>query len=287
MAYNTGSDPTLAQQITAGFNPAMFSKGAIMHTKSALVCANAVNQNWRSQLKYGHTLTIPVFSEATTSEVTPGTRVAGQNLAGTPATITIDQWRQAPVEISDMADIENLADYMAGAQESCGFAISKYIDTTINTLFSTLSSSSPYGNDGQTMTEDIIIAIREGLRAADVPDPEKWAVIGDASMEADMYNIEKFSNSLYGAAGVAQTGMIGKVYGMKVLITQNLTDATSGSYGCILHPDAIGLVMQENPRSQLTRINDEFMTHITVDAIWGVAEIRDAFGKSFYTRSTG
>lgn len=285
MAYNSGSDPTLAEMITAGFNPELFSKETIMHTKANLVSKTAVNTSWRKNLKYGYKLTIPVFSEASTNEVTPGSRTSAQDLAGTPATVTIDQWREATAEISDMSDIENLADYMSGAQDSCGYALSKYCDNQTAALFSSLSGSSIYGSDGQTMTDDIIIAIRESLRKNDVPQPEKWSMIGDPSTEADMYKIDKFVNKNYGTDGAVITGKIGELYGMKILITTNLEDATTGSYGVVLHPDAIGLIIQENPRSQLARLNDEFLTKIVVDMIFGVSEIRDTFGKAFYTRS--
>ena len=285
MAYNTGTDPTLAELITAGFNPAMFSKDTIMHVMSNLVADKVVTTKWKKQLTKGYTVTIPVFSEVSSSEVTPGTEPTPQDAAGTPATITIDKWREATVEISDMSEIEDLADYMSGAAESCAYAISKYIDTTVGALYSTLSSSSAYGSDGQPLIDDIIIAIREGLREADVPNPEMWNMVTDPSGEADIYQIDKFVRSDYGGQAASATGNIGRIYGMKTWISNNLTAATTGNYGVILHPDAIGLVIQQNPRVQVIPKPWEFVTKLQVDVIFGAAEIRDTFGKAFYTRS--
>ncbi len=53
MAYNTGTDPTLAELITADFIPTKFSKDVIMHTQSALVIADSVNSEYRKDLPYG------------------------------------------------------------------------------------------------------------------------------------------------------------------------------------------------------------------------------------------
>lgn len=285
MAYNSGTTPTLAELITGGFNPALFSKDTIMHTKSQLVAVMSCNNVWSKNLKKGYQVTIPVFSEGSTTEVTPGTEAAAQNLVGTAETLTVDHWEYAAAEISDMSEIENLADYMGKAAESCGYQVAKAMDTDVCDLFSGLNSSTVYGNDGQTMTDDIIVAIRESLRSGDVPDPGRWSMIGDPSTEADMYKIDKFVRNDYGANAVTVTGQIGRIYGMTVKITNNLTAATTGSYGVIMHPDAIGVVAQLNPRARTIPQPEKFRTLVVVDAIWGEDEIRDAFGYSFYTRA--
>ena len=51
MAYNGGSDPTLAELITRSFVPEVFSKDFLMHTKSNLVCVNAFNTSYKNDLR--------------------------------------------------------------------------------------------------------------------------------------------------------------------------------------------------------------------------------------------
>lgn len=284
MPYNTGTDPTLAELITAGFIPTKFSKDVIMHTKSNLVIGDSVNKDYRDDLVFGYTVTIPVFSEVSDAEVTPGTELTPGDSAGTPATITVDQWRGVAHEISEMAKIQSLADYMSNVAESQSYTLAKRIDTTLGARFSALSGSSVYGADGQTMTDEIILAIIEGLDEADVPEPR--VMIGDPSMRVDMLLIDKFVRNDYVRNPVVPTGKIGDIYNMEVKITNNLTAATTGNYGVIMHRDALALVVQSNPDSKVIPMPWKHIIKIQAKVIFGTAEIRDTFGKSFYTRKS-
>ncbi len=283
MAYNTGSDPTLAELITSKFVPEVFSKEALMHTMSRLVCVNAFNTSWRNQLVKGYKVNIPVFSEGSATEVTPGTEPTAQDLRGSAVAITVDQWYEASAEISDLIEIEQQADYMSGAAKSCGYQIQKKIDTTTNALFSTLSSSSVHGADGQTFTDKIFRALVQTLDESDVPDDDR-SLIGDASTKADLLDIPKFISVDYVKTPAVPAGMVGQLYGCSCYFTNNLTAATTGSYGVYAHKDAIGIVLQKTPRSRIWDMGYKFITKIIVDAAWGVGEIRDTFGKAFYTR---
>ena len=285
MAYNTGTDPTLAELITAKFIPEMFSKDVIMHTKSNLVVASRVNTKYRDNLATGYKVSIPVMAEGTDAEVTPGTAPTPSDLLGTPVSITIDQWRVAAAEISDMAAIEDPVDYLNEAAQSCSYRIAKRVDTKLGSLFSTLQASSVYGTDGQTLSDDIILAIMETLDEADVPEDNR-SIILDPSSKSDLLLVDKFVRNDYVREPVIPTGRFGNIYNMEVFITNNLTAATTGNYGAMLHKDAIALVIQRNPRSQIVPIKQEFRTLLMVDVIYGVGVLRDSFGQAFYTRKS-
>ena len=285
MAYNTGTDPTLAELITAKFIPEKYSKDVIMHTQSALVIAESVNHEYQPDLTYGSVVNIASFSEGSDTEVTPGTEPTPVDSAGTPASLTVNKWRQVTHEISKMSKIQSYADYFDKAAQSQAYVLAKRVDTELGALFSTLAGSSVYGSDGQTMTDDIILAIIETLDEADVPADNRF-IIGDPSMRVDMLKIDKFVRTDYVRDGVVASGQIGMIYNMPVKITNNLTAATTGNYGAILHRDALGVVIQSNPTSQIIPMPWKFITRITTDVIFGVAELRDTFGKAFYTRKS-
>jgi len=284
MPYNDGSDPTLAELITSKFVPEIFSKDVIMHTMSNLVCAPSFNTTYTNKLKMGYKISIPVFTEATATEVTPGTEPTAQDLRGTAATVTVDNWYESSAEISDLIEIEQEADWLAGAAKSCAYAIAKKIDTSIGVLFSTLGGSTVYGSDGQTFTDDIFRALVQTLDEADVPDSER-VLIGDPSMKSDLLAIDKFITVDYVKTPIVPTGMFGTLYNSQVKITNNLTATTTGNYGVYAHKDAIGIAIQKTPRSRIWDLGYKFITKVICDAAWGADEIRDTFGKSFYTRS--
>jgi hypothetical protein len=266
--------------------PEIFSKLVIDHVQSSLVVADSVNTVYEKELTKGSVVNIPVMSEISTSEVTPGTVASASSTVGTAESITVDKWRYAAIEVSDMAKLENDPDYIDKSRKSLGYAISKYVDTTLGALFSTLSSSSVYGSDGQEMTDDILLAIIQALDEADVPDDGNRCIIGDPSTWVDLLKIDKFVKSDYGAGKVVSTGQMGSIYNMPFKKTNNLTAATTGNYGAILHRDAIGLVIQENPRTKVVPIEQEFRTLVITDIIFGCAEIRDTFGRAFYTHKS-
>ncbi|KKN15673.1 hypothetical protein LCGC14_0983600 [marine sediment metagenome] len=284
MAYNTGTTPTLAQLITAKFVPEMYAKEVLETTKSNLVVAPNVNTTYRSNLSKGSVVNIGVMAAVSTNEVTPGTEPSGQNALGTPVSITIDKWKEATIEISDIMQIEDIVGYLSDAAKEAAYAIVKDVDTALGALFQTLQSSSVYGADGQTFTDDIVIAIQETLDEGDVP--AERVVIIDPSNRADIFKIDKFVRTDYQREPVVATGRIGMMYGMPVLITNNLTAATTGNYGVIIHKDAIGLVIQNGPRTVLDDQRRKFRTMIFTDIIYGLGVLRTAFGQSFYTRKS-
>lgn len=285
MAYNTGTDPTLAELITAKFIPEKFSKDVIETAKSNLVIANRVNTRYRGDLRDGYKVSIPVMAAVSDSEVTPGTEPTPQDAAGTPVSITIDKWREATIEISDMANIEDIVGYLTEAAKECSYTISKRVDTTLGALFSALASSVVQGSDGQTLTDDIILALMEYLDEGDVPEDDR-SIITDPSNKVDLLSIDKFVRNDYVRNPVIPTGKFGDIYNMGVFFTNNLTAATTGNYGVMLHRNALGLVIQKEPRSQVVVQANKFRTLLIVDVIFGVGELRDTFGKSFYTRSS-
>jgi len=286
MAYNTGSDPTLAELITSKFVPEIFSKDVFMHTKSNLVTVNAFNTTYKSDLKKGSKVWIPLFSEGSATEVTPGTEPTASDLANaTAASVTVDNWFLTAAEVSDLIQTESEADYLKGAAESCSYSILKKVDTSVGVLFSTLASSSVYGSDGQTFSDEIFRALVEGLDEQDIPDEDR-VLIGDSSTKRDLLDITKFMSTDYVKTPVVATGVVGQLYNAKVLITNNLTQCSVGNYGCYAHKNAIGIAIQKNPRSRVYDMGYKFITKIIVDCAWGADVTRTTFGKSFYTRKT-
>ncbi len=286
MAYNTGTSPTLAELITAKFIPQMFSLKVFDHTQSNLIVASRCNLEFRSILSKGSVVNIPFMSEIGATEVTPGTEPTPQDATGTPGSITINQWKESTIEVSDMSQIENMPDYLDKAAISISYAVLKAVDTEVGARFSALGGSTQANSDGDTMTDATILALMEYLDSGDVPDDGTRSFIGDPSMKVDMLGIDKFIRNDYVRQPVVATGQFGQIYNMSVFITNNLTASTTGNYGVMMHRDALGVVIQRNVRSQAVVQAWKFRTMLIADVIWGSNELRDTFGRSFYTRSS-
>jgi len=284
MAYGDYTQPTLAELISRKFIPEIFSKDVMMHTMSNLVVANAFTHKYQKDLRKGTKVWIPVVTEISATEVTPGSTPTQTDASTTVASITVDQWYESTVEVSPFIAIEDEADYLSNAAKAAAYAIDKKIDTQVGSLISTLNSS-VYGSAGQTFTDDIFVALVEILDKLDIP-PDSRFLIGDPSTKADMLKIDKFVRGDYINGQPTSNGKFGMLYGANVLITNNLTAATPGRYGVYAHPNAIGVCLQKNPKAKLWDLGWKFLTQIIVDSAWGSAVIQSNWGKAFYTRSS-
>lgn len=285
MAYNTGTDPTLAEAITGKFIPEIFSQTVIQAVQSNLVVVDSVWHEFQDDLAFGYKVNIPVTASVAATEVTPGTEPTPDDAIGSPKSLTVDKWYQCTLEYSEMMDIQNRPDYLDAAANQAAYAVTAKMDTDLGGLFSTLANSVVQGSDGQILTDDIILALMQYLDEGDVPEGDR-VIICDPSSKVDLLKIDKFVRNDYVREPVVPTGKFGMIYNMMVRITNNLTVASTGNYGVMMHRHALAFVAQRLPRARRIPKPWEFVVKYTVDAIYGIAEVRDTFGKSFYTRSS-
>jgi len=268
--------------------PEIYSARVIDHVRSNLVCVGAVDTTWRAQLAVGNKVWIPTLTTQTASVVDVTTDWGGTSNShmgtdtfGTVASITVDKWYESPVQLSDgealQTQIPGLLQKMAS---NAGYQIAKQIDTEVNTLFASLTTTKR-GTDGQTFTDDILIDLMELLDEAEVPRTDRSLLI-DPSVLADMYKIDKFVNRDYNQT---LTGEIGRTpYGDNILLTNNLVDAGTGNDCALLHKEAIGAVIQMPPKVEFYRYASRHSDVINTSAIFGADVLRSTFGAVFYSR---
>jgi len=285
VAYNTGTDPTLAELISRYWVPKVYSKQVIEHTKSRLVVAESVNHDYERELKVGDQVYIPCTTEPSTSDVTPGTQITASDVTTTGKSISVTNWKGVLTELSEMAKIEDHVGYLSKTAVSQSYAILKAVDTALGALFSTLAGSSVYGADGQELTDDIILTLMQYLDEGDVPEDDR-CIITDPSNKVDLLKIDKFVRNDYVRQPVVPRGQFGLIYNMQVKITNNLTAATTGNYGVMMHRDALAAVVQKTPYSQMIVEPKYHRILFQTKVIYGVGELRDTFGRAFYTHKS-
>lgn len=271
--------------------PVIYSAKVIDAVMSNLVCVGAVDTTWREQLRVGTALYIPVMDSLTANPVDVGTDFGGTSEAHmqrealtTGVAITPDQWYECPVQVSDGEALQTqIPDLIGKMAKRAGYEIAAVIDTEVNKQFESLTDDW-IGSDGQTFSDDLLIALMEGLDEADVPRTERSLVV-DPSCIADMYKIDKFVHKDY---NMTLTGEIGRTpYGDTILVTNNLyagSNANTGAFGALLHKDAIGAVIQMPPKVEKYRWAARHSDVINTSAIFGADVLRVTFGNQFYTR---
>lgn len=255
-------------------------------TKSQLVCVGAFETAWKDHLKKGDKVNIFVGAHLTGGHVDV-TSDWGGNLNtdwGTTAeSITVDKWDECPVQVDDgTAEQTHINDVVGKLAKESAYIVNQLIDSDINGLFSSLTSTYA-GTDGQDFTDDLLIQLMEGLNEADVPRADRSLLV-DPSVLADMYKIDKFVNRDYNRTLTGEMGMT--PYGDKILLTNNLTAATTGNYCAYAHKEAIGIAIQKLPKVTVTPWPQRHSTVVNTDAIWGSDVIRSTFGLYFYSRKS-
>jgi len=268
----------------AGFIPEIWSSKVLDAVHNRLVCVPLVDSSWADELVKGDTLNVGLTNTVTATEVTVGTEGTISDFAsGAMKSIVVNQWYEALAVIDTMTRKQSQAALMAEAQNETGYAVAKQMDTSVNVLFSALSSASRLGTDGSAITDDVLIAAVEKLDENDVPEEDR-AWIFDPSAKADMLKIDKFIRVDYVRTPVVPNGKFGEIYNAPVYTTNNLTAASTGAYGCYLHKKAIAFIGQENLK--VTHVPQPLKHQETVmtESLWGVLEMRDTFGVAIFTR---
>lgn len=271
------------------FIPVMYSTKVINHVRSHLVAVQVCNTTWKAQLAKGDQLQIPIMSTTAATDVDPQTSFLttadAKGWAEAPGTINIQYWKENPIMIDDstaaQTHITGLMDIMAG---NAAYGLEKAIDTTVNTLFQSLTSTWA-GSDGQTFNDDLFIKLMEGLDEADVPREGRSLVV-DPSVVADIYKIDKFMSIDYSNKPFTTDGYVGTLpaYNVPVFVTNNLSSTTEGAYAALLHKDAIGVVIQSDLKVERFRVPWQHSDGVNVSAFYGCAVLRSEFGAFFYTR---
>ena len=277
---------------TNTFVPKLYCQRVIDAAKKELVAWDAISSEWRNDLVKGNILYIPKTNVVTATEVAVGTKADSLNPFATGAvTLTIDQWYEAPVDIDYMTLRQTQADMEGAAAREAAYAIDVQMDTSVCTLFSSLGgySTSAYGADGQTLTDDILIYLKETLDESDVPMvTADRSLICDPSSLADILKIDKLVAADYVKIGAVANGIIGhSVYGCTVRVTNNLVavSAGTGSYGCMLHKRAIASAAQIDT-AWVKEYEDLHLRRYHSESLWGVIEAQDTFGIPYFTRKS-
>jgi hypothetical protein len=272
---------------TAGFVPEVWSNLVLDAVHNQLVCWNAIDGRWTVGQKQGDTINIGIINTVTATEVVVGTKASSLDIAtGSKKQLVMNQWYEAPVDIDTMTIAQSQIDWQSQAQKEGAYAIAKNMDTYIASLFASLAGSSVAGSDGNTVDDELLLSLKQYLDENDVPMDSDRSLIIDPSALVDMLKIDKFIQAQYVTMGAVANGKIGTspIYGCNVLVTNNLAAATTGAYAAMLHRRAIAGAAQMMD-SYVLPYPDLHQVRYSTDVLFGASEVRDTFGKSFYTRS--
>ena len=287
----------------ATFVPEVWSDEVIASFKSNLVLANLV-KNMNHQGKKGDVIHIPAPVRGDASQKTAESQVTLISNTEGEVQVNIDKHFEYSRLIEDIVATQALNSLRQFYTDDAGFALSKRADTDLGGLFAGFQGGTDYsgaviGSDGSTnwdpsastntgngaaLTDAGIRQMIQTLDDADVPMSQRYLVIPPVEKN-NLLGIDRFTEQAFvgevGAQNSIRNGRVGNIYGVEVYVSSNLPtvtaddDSTDYRAAGMFHESAMVLVTQVAPRVQ-TQYKQEYLGDLlTVDMLYGVAELRD------------
>ena len=269
---------------------------ALGYLKSNTVLARLVARDWDDLVaSYGQAVKIPFTGSLSVNDKAAGSVVTLQQPADTSVTVTLNKHKEVSFLIEDIARFLARPDYQAQYITDGMAKVAEQIDGDIAALYSGLSQTI---DATAGLAESHFRQARKLLNAAKAPLAQRYAVLHEDA-EYEFLGIEKAVNRDYAETlgQAAAAALAGRFMGFDVLLDQNIKTSTSQK-NLFIHrnafvlatrplaaaPAGMGVVqrtMDEDGiglRVTLSYSPDYLGVQVTIDVLYGVAELRDAFG---------
>ena len=268
------------------FRPNIWSKEVLMFVKSNLVLLPLVKHYDADVKSGGQTLEIPNVSTISANLKAQNTVVTLNYNTETKTTLTLNKHYESSFLVEDIAKVQSAYDLRSDYTKAAAYAIAEKVDYTLASEMTSAwkTASQTVGTYGSAITDDEILAVNRYLDDAKAPQTERSLVVTPKG-KAEMLAIDKYIR--YDAIGVGGTensirnGQIGEIYGVKVYMSQNLVvldTATDEHNHLFFHKEAFAVAMQMEPRTQATFEQQYLGWLVTVDVLFGTANLRANFG---------
>ena len=270
-----------------------------------LVMGNLVNRDFEPTLaQVGDTVNVPIPATLVANNLAEGGTVQTQNPSLGNAQIVLNTHAEATFQVPDVTKVLAVPDLLRLYMQPAVVALAERIESDLLNLYASFTANSPVGTPGTAVTEAVIDAAETVLFQAKVPASEPKHLVVDASTYSALRQIPRFSEfQTAGEAGLRALveGTVGKIKDFFVFRSQFV--AKTGSSPVTTHNvafarSAIGLVVRRLPqplpgtgaiadyaelgnfgmRVVMSYQPNTLAQQFTVDVLYGVAVLRNAFG---------
>lgn len=235
----------------SAFIPQLWSKKLNQMLEKNCVMMQCVNRNWEGEIKQqGDTVKIITPADVTVSTLTSD-NIEYASLAPKSQDLKIDQKKFFAFKIDDVAKVQSNTDIMeahltnakkAIEEVQDAYLLAKHTDVTEDNTVG--SEASPIVLNKSTIYESFV-QLSLALKNSDAvyPGVRPWVVI-NPNIEAYLLQSPEFINAYKVADETLREGAIGRIAGMDVLVSTNLTDVDSKYYVLAGTNDAITFASQ-------------------------------------------
>lgn len=280
-AYGSGN-VNIGATAASVFRPNIWSKEVLMFVKSNLVLLPLVKHYDADVKAGGQTLEIPNVSAISANLKSQNTVVTLNYNTETKTTITLNKHYESSFLVEDLVKAQSVYELRSDYTKAAAYAIAEKVDGNIAAGMT--SAFTGYGAYGTALNDNLILTVNRYLSENKAPRSDRSIVVHPKG-EAEMLAIDKYVR--YDALGVGgdansiQNGKIGNIYGAQVFVSQNLVylDTATDEYNSLFfHKEAWAIAMQVEPRTQAQYKQEYLGWLVTVDVLYGTAQLRSGFG---------
>lgn len=271
----------------ANFIPELWALDVIEAAEKNLVMAELVTRFDDAAAGGGDTLHIPTADDFSANDKEANTEITPQANTEGKVTLLLDKHKEVSFLIEDIVAVQAKQSLREIYTKKAGYAIAKAIDSDLLGLYAGLSQNGTPENgiDAEALRAAILL-----LDAANAPQDERALVISPAQKNV-MLGVEEFVSMSYIGDQPqnmpTRSGLLGQIYGVPVFVSSNvITTGTAPDltdHNLLFQKGAFALAIQLGPRVQANYIPQYLGTLVTVDVIYGVVELRDAFAVDLQT----
>lgn len=229
---------------TNNFIPEIWAARLLDHLDTAHVYAALLNRDYEGEIRdKGDTVRIQMIGDVTISDYTKNTNhAAPDELTDAQLILQITESKMFNFAVDDIDRAQQNASTMDAGMQRAGYALNDTADTfaaallaagvaTANEIGSTASPKADLGTLGAVY--DYMVDLKTLLDESNVPKEGRWCVV-PAWVEGLLLKDERFVS--FGTSenrGTAANGMIGRVAGFSVAMSNNCPNTAGSDYRII------------------------------------------------------
>ena len=233
------------------FIPEIWSKKLNQMLEKNCVMMQCVNRNWEGEIsQQGDTVKIITPADVTVSTLTSD-NITYTSLAPKSQDLVIDQKKFFAFKIDDVAKVQSNMDIMEAHLVNAKKAIEEVQDSYLLAMHTDVTESNTVGSESLPITLDKstiyehFVKLSLALKNSDAVHTgvRPWVVI-NPNIESYLLQSPEFIKAYNVADETLRDGAIGRIAGMDVLVSTNLTDIDNKYYVLAGTNDAITFASQ-------------------------------------------
>lgn len=233
----TATQSTTSTSSYSAFIPELWSQKLNNMLEKNCVMLQCVNRNWEGEIKnQGDTVKIITPAEVSVSTLTDDT-ISYSSLAPTSMDLKIDQKKFFAFKIDDVSAVQSNTDIMEAHLTNAKKAIEEVQDSYLLGLHTDVPTANIVGSEDSPITlskttiYENFVNLALALKNSDAVHSgvRPWVVI-NPTIESYLLQSSEFISAYNVADETLREGSIGRIAGMDVLVSTNLTDVNSKYY---------------------------------------------------------